>query len=142
MRKCFVLIFCLCGIVVTGCQESAKSNAASYNNPQDFDPQSMAVVMIDQGVYLKTVDGKLYDENISIWDAKYSLQENLIIPAGGHTLGVLAEKSFHHLYGKDVIDIDFVAENDRVYRIMKAQKDGKKIIGIYDKKTLAAEANR
>lgn len=92
------------------------SSSGGYQNPEPFDENTMALVMIDQGVYVKTVDDIPYNVTPSLWEGKKGLQKNLILTSGIHVLGVSREV-FAYSYGIKVTNIEFSVDPGKVYRL-------------------------
>ena len=139
MRKLIAAIL-LCSLLA-GCQDNQKSSTG-YTNPEDFDDSQMSTVMIDQGVYIESIDGQKYNEDDSFWKANHSVQNNLVILSGRHTLGVSFERGYHHLYSLRTLEINVTIEAGKVYRITKSKNaNGQPIIGVYHRKQLIAQTS-
>ena len=127
--------------LLAGCQEGHQGGQV-YTNPQQFDDSRMATVMIDQGVYLRTVDDLEYDEDDSFWNANHSVQNNLVILSGTHSLGLSSEKYYHHLYLSKTLQVEFEVEPGQIYRVMKTKnEDGRLVIGVFHRKQLIAQTS-
>lgn len=139
MKKILIatVLMTLC-IIAGGCQGGKNG----YKNPHPFNNDTMGVLMIDQSIKVKSVDGLLYNESRGIIKSGFMHQNNLILTAGKHAIQINRESIFFQMYAGKNFKIEFTVDAGQVYRLMPYFDSGKKTAGIFHEDILISFIRR
>lgn len=124
----YSIVFSFVFFALVGC----ASNNVGYKNPKQFDNSSMAVIMIDQTVDVVSIDNQPYKEYVSPWEYKKSIQKNIIITMGSHTIEVKKITTLPSVvFESSSLFLNFTAVPGYVYRLLPLRdKEGNITVGI------------